>query len=90
VEAKLNEWPQYTGSIEVDSHGINEVHFVHQPSPVKNAIPLLFVHGWPGSFLEVTKILPLLMEGEESYPAFHVGAPSLIELGFSSAKQNGT
>lgn len=87
VEAQLNEIPQYTVPIDVDGHGINEVHFIHQPSPVKNAIPLLFVHGWPGSFLEVTKILPRLMEGGESYPAFHVVAPSLIDFGFSSASK---
>jgi len=87
VEVQLNELPKYTVPIDVDSHGIKKVHLVHQPSPAQNAIPLLFVHGWPGSFLEVTKILPLLVEGGESYPAFHVVAPSLIDFGFSSASK---
>ena len=36
----------------------------------------MFVHGWPGSFLEVQKLLPLLVEGGgKSAPAFHVVAP---------------
>lgn len=58
------------------------MHFVHQKSSNPNAIPLLFVHGWPGSFLEVTKILPLL-KGGDGKPAFHVVAPSLPNYGFS-------
>ena len=52
------------------------MHFIHQKSDVKGAIPLLFVHGWPGSVLEVTKMLPLL-KGGDGKPAFHVVAPSL-------------
>jgi len=87
AEAKLNEFPQYTADIEVDGYDKYGVHFVHQPSTVKNAIPLLFVHGWPGSFIEVTKILPELVKGGEDFPAFHVVAPSLIDFGFSSASK---
>ncbi|KAF2497903.1 alpha/beta-hydrolase [Lophium mytilinum] len=87
IEAELNELPQYMAQIEIDGHGLNEVHFIHQPSAVENAIPLLFVHGWPGSFLEVTKILPELVKGGDDYPAFNVVAPSLIDFGFSSASK---
>jgi len=87
VEAKLNEFPQYTAKIEVDGYDTYDVHFVHQPSTVKAAIPLLFIHGWPGSFIEVTKILPELVKGGEDFPAFHVVAPSLIDFGFSSASK---
>ncbi|RSL56748.1 hypothetical protein CEP54_008662 [Fusarium duplospermum] len=36
------------------------LHFVHHHSPRKDAIPLLFIHGWPGSFLEVSHIIDLL------------------------------
>ena len=87
AEAKLNELPQYTAKIEIDGYDTYEVHFIHQPSTVKNAIPLLFVHGWPGSFIEVTKILPELIKGGKDFPAFHVVAPSLIDFGFSSASK---
>jgi pimeloyl-ACP methyl ester carboxylesterase len=39
----------------------------------------LFVHGWPGSFLEITKGLALLNDA-----GFDVVAPSLPGYGFSS------
>ncbi|KAL8769062.1 MAG: hypothetical protein Q9209_004848 [Squamulea sp. 1 TL-2023] len=82
-EAQMNKLPQYTTSISVKDFDDLEIHFVHQTSPVENAIPLLFVHGWPGSFLEVTKILPLLSDVKDGEPAFHIVAPSLPNFGFS-------
>ena len=57
AEAELNKLPQYTTSIQCDGFEPLQIHFLHQPSSRKNAIPLLFVHGWPGSFLEATKII---------------------------------
>ena len=87
AEAMLNKFPQYIAQIEVEGFDTYDVHFVHQPSTVSNAIPLLFIHGWPGSFIEVTKILPQLVKGGKDFPAFHVIAPSLIDFGFSSASK---
>ncbi|KAF9476545.1 alpha/beta-hydrolase [Pholiota conissans] len=85
-EAQLNaELPQYTRDIEIDSFGALNIHYVHQKSKVGDAIPLLFVHGWPGSFIEVRKILPLLVEGSKDSPAFHVVAFSLPGYAFSEA-----
>jgi hypothetical protein len=84
AEAKLNELPNFITKVQVEGFGTYDIHFVHQKSKVKNAIPLLFAHGWPGSFIEVTKILPLLVGGGRDYPAFHVVAPSLVDFGFSS------
>ncbi|KAI1469322.1 epoxide hydrolase 1 [Daldinia caldariorum] len=86
AEAKLNDaLPQFTTKIAVDGHEDDlKVHFVHAKSERKDAIPLLFCHGWPGSFLEVIKILPLLTaKAGEDEPAFHVVAPSLPNFGFS-------
>lgn len=77
-EAKLNELPQYRAHVDVDGFGDLEVHFVHSQSALKDAIPLLFIHGWPGSIAEVTKILPTLNGN-----GFHVVAPSLPGYGFS-------
>ncbi|KAH8588636.1 epoxide hydrolase [Bisporella sp. PMI_857] len=85
VEIRLNELPQYTTNIDVQGFNTYDIHFIHQPSIVKTAIPLLFLHGWPGSIIEVTKILPELIKGGKDFPAFHVVAPSLIDFGFSSA-----
>ncbi|KAI0629888.1 alpha/beta-hydrolase [Trametes polyzona] len=84
-ERAINELPQFTTDVEVEGHGSLNIHFLHQKSTVENAIPLLFVHGWPGHFLEVRKMLPLLTGGSPDQPAFHVVAPSLPGFGFSEA-----
>jgi pimeloyl-ACP methyl ester carboxylesterase len=81
AEEKLNKFPQFHTNIEVDGFHKLDIHFVWQKSEVKNAIPLLFVHGWPGSFIEVLHILPLL--SKPGGPAFHIVAPSLPNYGFS-------
>ncbi|OTB08333.1 hypothetical protein M426DRAFT_316959 [Hypoxylon sp. CI-4A] len=89
AEAELNKIPQFTTKIDVEGHEELDIHFVHQRSERKNAIPLLFCHGWPGSFLEVTKMLPLLTTNgpddndDSEQPTFHVVAPSLPNFGFS-------
>ncbi|KAG6849688.1 hypothetical protein H0H93_006306 [Arthromyces matolae] len=93
-EAALNaELPQFTRDIEVDGHGIFNVHYVHKTSQVKAAIPLIFVHGYsnrlinskgPGSFIEVRKLLPILTEASSDHPSFHVVAISLPGYGFST------
>ncbi|KAH9029797.1 Alpha/Beta hydrolase protein [Lactarius deliciosus] len=83
---ELNTLPMFTRTIEratsrapdeVEAFGELSVHYVHQKSAVKGAIPLLFIHGWPGSFLEVTKVLPLLTSVSADHPSFHVVVPSL-------------
>lgn len=51
---------------------------------LQNAASLVDNVPGPGSFLEVTKILPLLAGGGKETPAFHVVAPSLPNYGFSS------
>ncbi|KAG6841103.1 hypothetical protein C0991_001791 [Blastosporella zonata] len=85
-EAQLNvELPQFTRDIDVDGHGTLNIHYVHKKSEVKGAIPLLFVHGWPGSFFESRKITPLLVEASPDHPSFHVVAISLPGYGFSTA-----
>lgn len=97
-EARLNTLPQFTTTVEVDGFGDLDIHFIHKRSKSADSIPLLFCHGcksWysislcfannfqgPGSFLEVTKILPLLTNPHDG-PSFHVVAPSLPNFGFS-------
>ena len=83
IQHELNQLPQYTIPLAIDGYGTLNIHFVHQPSQVEGAVPLLFSHGWPGSFEEVSKILSELVKGGKEYPAFHVVAPSLANFGFS-------
>jgi hypothetical protein len=45
AEAKLNTLPQFTTPIEINGFETLHIHFVHQPSTVGTAIPLLFCHG---------------------------------------------
>ncbi|KAF8126457.1 Alpha/Beta hydrolase protein [Mycena galopus ATCC 62051] len=54
-------------------------------SELETAIPLLFVHGWPCSFIEAHKITPLLTAVKPDRPSFHVVAISLPGYGFSEA-----
>lgn len=83
-EEMLNQFNQFKTTIEnID------VHFIHQRSRHENAIPLLLVHGWPGSVSEFSKIIGPLTDpaghGGSAADAFHVIAPSLPGFGFSSA-----
>ncbi|MCH7817396.1 MAG: epoxide hydrolase [Proteobacteria bacterium] len=81
-ETVLNQFDQF--KTEVD--GL-ELHFIHQRSANANAIPLMIVHGWPGSISEFTKIIGPLTDptahGGERSDSFHVIAPSLPGFGFS-------
>lgn len=52
----MNELPQFMTRVDVKGFPSIDMHFVHQKSGVEGAIPLLFVHGWPGSFMEGTRI----------------------------------
>lgn len=85
-EGNLNALPQFQTSID----GI-DLHFVHVRSPHEEALPLVLVHGWPGSFYEFYKIIPMLTEPEKhggrAEDAFHVICPSLPGFCFSTAPQ---
>jgi pimeloyl-ACP methyl ester carboxylesterase len=83
AEAKLNELSHFSVDIPVEEFETLNIHFLHQESKAKGAIPLLFAHGWPGSFFEVTKIIRKLAASGNGFPAFHVVAPSLPNFGFS-------
>lgn len=87
AEKRLNAtFVQFTTPITVEGFDPLNIHFIHQRSAVKNAIPLLFVHGWPGSFIEAVKIVKELSSPRDpKAPAFHVVAPSLPNFGFSDA-----
>lgn len=84
AEAQLNKLPHFITPIQVDGFDPINIHFLHQKSKVASAIPLLFVHGWPGSFLEGIKVHERLAEGNGvNEPAFDVVVISLPNYGFS-------
>ncbi|XP_055949754.1 epoxide hydrolase 1-like [Argiope bruennichi] len=85
-EAELNRFPQFKTRIE----GIN-VHFLHikppllQESTIK-VIPLMIIHGWPGSIVEFYKIIPLLTTPRPDCNfVFEVICPSIPGYGFSES-----
>jgi pimeloyl-ACP methyl ester carboxylesterase len=84
AEAELNQMPQYMTTVQIDGFDPVDLHFVHAKSPNPHAVPFLFCHGWPGSFDEASKILPLLLDGGSDQPSFDVVVPSLPNYGFSS------
>ena len=81
-EQRLNQFDQFKTQID----GL-EMHFIHQRSENPNSIPLMLVHGWPGSISEFTDILGPLTDpaahGGDISDSFHVVAPSLPGFGFS-------
>ena len=65
-----------------------EVHFIHQRGRGPDPIPLIITHGWPSSFAEMLKIIPLLTDpashGGAAEDSFDVVVPSMPGYGFSS------
>jgi len=82
AESELNSFPQFKTKLsDID------IHFLHcEGKGIKN-IPLLLMHGWPGSIFEFLDIIPLLTDpksfGIQSDIAFNVIAPSLPGFGLS-------
>lgn len=81
-EAELNRLPQFRATL--DGH---RIHFVHQRGQGPKPLPLVISHGWPGSFAEMRRILPLLTDpashGGDAADAFDVVIPSLPGVAFS-------
>jgi microsomal epoxide hydrolase len=81
-EARLNEFPQFTTTLDGA-----RVHFIHARSPEPGALPLVITHGWPGSIAEFLAITGPLADprthGGDPADAFHVVAPSIPGFGLS-------
>ncbi|MGV9367943.1 epoxide hydrolase family protein [Amycolatopsis sp. NPDC003731] len=82
AEQRLNNLPQFLTDVDGAT-----VHFVHAKGNGPKPLPLLFSHGWPGSFWEVSKIIRPLTDpashGGDPADAFDVIAPSIPGYGFS-------
>jgi pimeloyl-ACP methyl ester carboxylesterase len=82
-ETKLNVLPQFITEID----GL-DIHFIHVRSKHENALPLIVMHGWPGSIIEQLKIIDPLTNptahGASALDAFHLVIPSMPGYGFSA------
>ena len=81
-EARLNALPQFVTEID----GV-DIHFIHVRSKHEGAMPLIVTHGWPGSIVEMLKVIDPLTNptahGGSPSDAFDVVIPSLPGYGFS-------
>jgi pimeloyl-ACP methyl ester carboxylesterase len=63
------------------------IHFIHERGQGPAPLPLILTHGWPGSFVEMIRIIPLLTDpaahGGDPADSFDVIVPSLPGYGFS-------
>jgi pimeloyl-ACP methyl ester carboxylesterase len=86
VEAQLNALPQFMTTID----GL-DIHFIHVRSGQPNALPLIITHGWPGSVLELVKVIGPLTDptahGGRPGDAFDLVLPSMPGYGFSGKPQ---
>jgi epoxide hydrolase len=82
AEARLNEWPQFTTTIDGAS-----IHFAHIRSPEPDTTPLIITHGWPGSIAEFTRIASPLADprshGGDPADAFDLVLPHIPGFGLS-------
>src|SRR5918997_580011 len=83
-EERLNRFAHFRA--EVDGFG---VHFIHERGRGPKPQPLILTHGWPSTFFEFSKIVPLLTDpeshGGDPADAFDVVVPSLPGYGFSNS-----
>ncbi|MGV9933748.1 epoxide hydrolase family protein [Streptomyces olivaceoviridis] len=82
AEAKINALPQFITEID----GL-DIQFAHIRSPHPDAMPMLMTHGWPGSIVELLKVVAPLTNptahGGRAEDAFHLVLPTLPGYGFS-------
>lgn len=89
-EARINRFDHFHAQL-----GDQRIHYIHQRGSGPAPMPLILTHGWPGSFVEMLDIIPLLTDpaahGGDARDAFDVVVPSLPGYGFSAApEQTGT
>jgi epoxide hydrolase len=82
AEARLNAVPNFVATVDGA-----RVHFLHARSPESAALPLVLVHGWPGSVVEFLELVGPLCDprahGADPADAFDVVVASIPGYGFS-------
>jgi microsomal epoxide hydrolase len=77
-ERAINEFSHFTTTVRGQ-----RIHYIHERSPDPEAVPLLLLHGWPGSFVEFLHLIRPLCDPGEGRIAFHVVVPSIPGFGWS-------
>ncbi|KAI4471801.1 epoxide hydrolase 1-related [Holotrichia oblita] len=84
-EKFFNKFPQFITNIQ----GLN-IHFIHEKPNSRivsqknlEVVPILLLHGWPGSFMEFYHVIPMLTSSRNKNFVFEVIVPSLPGFAFS-------
>lgn len=81
-QQKINSFSNFKAVID----GL-EIHFIHERGKGPNPMPLIITHGWPSSFVEMLKLIPMLTDparfGGNPADSFDVVVPSMPGYGFS-------
>ena len=84
-ERALNAFPHFLAQIDEQP-----IHFIHVRGRGPNPMPIVVTHGWPSSFVEMLKLIPLLADpgahGGDPADAFDVVVPSLPGFAFSQSR----
>jgi len=71
----------------LDHYRYSGIHFIYERGRGPDPLPLVLTHGWPGSFVEMIRIIPLLTDpgahGGDPADSFDVVVPSLPGYGYS-------
>lgn len=84
IQSEINSVPHFKRAIEYNGDSYL-IHFAALFSSAPSAIPLVLIHGWPGSFLEFLPLLNILQQkySPENLP-YHIIVPSMPGYTFSS------
>ena len=81
-EKAMNEFAHFRADLD----GLG-VHFIHERGEGPDSLPIIITHGWPSSFSEMLKIIPMLTDpashGGSAADSFDVVVPSMPGYGFS-------
>ena len=83
-EQEINRFHHFRADVE----GLN-LHFIHERGPGVNPLPLILIHGWPGSFYEFPRVIGPLSDsaasGGDPADCFDLVVPDIPGFAFSEA-----
>lgn len=90
-EARINSFPNFKLAISDPQAGQVTLHFAALFSAREDATPVIFLHGFPSSFLEFLPMMHLLVDkyAPETLP-YHIIVPSLPDYGLSGGPSQDT
>lgn len=81
-EAHINHFDHFMAEVER-----TDIHFIHELGTGQDALPVLVLHGWPSSFMQMLDLIPLLTSPDANGFSFDVVVPSLVGYGFSEVPE---